>query len=292
MKLTKGKLEWLIRQKRKGASSCALARALRVSRQRIDQLWYAYRCTGQVPVLGRQIGRPRSILTTPEVRAILNAKERYRFGARMLEPIIRQRYGLHIPHNRIHRILREHGLAQPNERRQARRRWVRYEREHSCSAVHMDWHEGQFGQVCTVLDDASRKIMAAGEYPDATAHHTITLLDAAQRHARRWGTHIREVITDHGCQFTANKLDKHGRAETQFGAYLDANGIKHIKARVKHPQTNGKQEKWFHLYEQHRAAFPSLDAFVRWYNEVRPHSSLDFSRLETPHQAFVRKLPQ
>jgi hypothetical protein len=27
-----------------------------------------------------------------------------------------------------------------------------------------------------------------------------------------------------------------------------------------------------------------------WYNDVRPHRSLKFEELETPSQAFVRKL--
>jgi len=36
--------------------------------------------------------------------------------------------------------------------------------------------------------------------------------------------------------------------------------------------------------------FQSLDEIVRWYNEVKPHESLDFDHAETPAHAFVRKL--
>ncbi|MBI4139964.1 IS481 family transposase, partial [Candidatus Woesearchaeota archaeon] len=28
-----------------------------------------------------------------------------------------------------------------------------------------------------------------------------------------------------------------------------------------------------------------------WYNEKRPHRSLNFEALETPQQAFLRKMP-
>jgi putative transposase len=34
-----------------------------------------------------------------------------------------------------------------------------------------------------------------------------------------------------------------------------------------------------------------LREFIEWYND-RPHGSLDFDRLETPNQAFLRRMPQ
>jgi transposase InsO family protein len=53
---------------------------------------------------------------------------------------------------------------------------------------------------------------------------------------------IKEAITDHGSQYFANKTDKNGESESAFGQFLAKNEIKHILARVKHPQTNGKIE--------------------------------------------------
>ena len=43
--------------------------------------------------------------------------------------------------------------------------------------------------------------------------------------------------------------------------------------------------------EQKIGLFKSLDEFVYWYNYVKPHMSLNFDELETPYQAFLRKLP-
>ena len=37
--------------------------------------------------------------------------------------------------------------------------------------------------------------------------------------------------------------------------------------------------------------FETLDEFVEWYNHKRPHMSLNLNELETPYQAFLRKLP-
>lgn len=86
---------------------------------------------------------------------------------------------------------------------------------------------------------------------------------------------IREVITDHGTQFFANKMDKNGDSESAFDAFLAKNEIKHILARVKHPQTDGKIEIWYHTYEKSRKLFDDFDKFLNWYNSTRYHESLD-----------------
>jgi len=65
--------------------------------------------------------------------------------------------------------------------------------------------------------------------------------------------------------------------------------MQHIKCKIKHPQSNGKIEKWWDCYERNRKAFKTLEEFVNWYNCVKPHRSLNFDVLETPEQAFIRK---
>ena len=92
------------------------------------------------------------------------------------------------------------------------------------------------------------------------------------------------MISDHGVQFTSNN-----GGDSRFGDWLDAHSIKHILCRIKHPQSNGKIEKWFNLYENHPDNFPTLNKFMSWYNDIRPHRSLDWDILETPSQAFERK---
>ena len=53
------------------------------------------------------------------------------------------------PHNRIHKFLVEAGLAkeEPKEKRR-RKPYVRYEREHSMSAAHIDWFEKDGIKFC------------------------------------------------------------------------------------------------------------------------------------------------
>lgn len=61
---------------------------------------------------------------------------------------------------------------------------------------------------------------------------------------------VDEIITDRGTQFYANKKDKNGEGESSFSEFLNNNGIKHIKAGIRPPQTNDKIEKWFDTYEK------------------------------------------
>jgi putative transposase len=48
----------------------------------------------------------------------------------------------------------------------------------------------------------------------------------------------REILTDHGTQFVSAR--DRDEAHHTFKEFPGRHGIKHIIARVKHPQTNGK----------------------------------------------------
>jgi transposase InsO family protein len=43
------------------------------------------------------------------------------------------------------------------------------------------------------------------------------------------------------------------------------------------------------IYQRFRKDFSTFEEFVDWYNN-RPHGSLNFNKLETPEQAFWRKI--
>lgn len=101
---------------------------------------------------------------------------------------------------------------------------------------------------------------------------------------------IKQVICDHGSEFYANKRDKYGNADHKFENFCKEHGIIQALCGVGHPQTNGKLEKFFDIYDKRRWEFNSLDEFTQWYNLIRPHMSLDFDNLETPSQAFDNRL--
>ena len=137
------------------------------------------------------------------------------------------------------------------------------------TAVHLEWYTSKVNgkEVCVVLDDSSRCVLAGGEFEAATSENSIKLM----KNVRREFGHIRkveQVITDHGSQFYANKKYKNGRSNSKFLSFLTENEIKHIKARVKYPQTNGKTEKWYDTYEKTRIKFKNFYKFVNCYNSV------------------------
>lgn len=99
------------------------------------------------------------------------------------------------------------------------------------------------------------------------------------------------MLTDRGLQFYANAGERKAKGESEFERYLRINGIRHILGRVNHPQTNGKVERFYGTVEQKLRFFGSVEELVKWYNKAKPHMSLNFEELETPLQAFFRKLP-
>lgn len=281
MKLTRAKLVETLRVLNDGASKYQARKIGRITKQRVYQVWNAYNQTGKIPTIGKDVGRPGKPVEDWEASLVRVAWVKYRVSADTLERLIDRDYGQHIGHNRIHRIMLELGFAKRKAKKDVRKKeWIRYERRHSLTAVHIDWHYDGKTYVFAVIDDASRKILALLECASATTDASIQGMEEALKHGR-----IRQCISDHGPQFIANITDGNSR----FEAYLESKGIQQILCRIKHPQSNGKVEKWFETYDRHRHAFNNKEEFIHWYNEIRPHRSLHFEVLETPEQAFRRK---
>ena len=269
-----------------GMSTRGVAEELQISHERVRQIYIGYLKTGEIPEL-RSVGRPKKILTESEISLIIKSFLKYQISASLLSKMIYNEHRVKINHNKIHEILLKNNMAEKEPKRSRKRKpWIRYERQHSLTAVHMDWlYDEKIGKhIVAVIDDASRMILAYGEFEHATVENTILVLKKALQYGQ-----IRQVITDRGSQFTANKFDKYGNHKSKFAEFCRANNIKQILCRVKHPQSNGKIERWFGLYRQKRERFASLQDFVYWYNHVKPHLSLNFDELETPVQAFRRK---
>jgi putative transposase len=137
VKLNNRKIRWHIQEKLRGRGSGELALIQKATRRRVEQLWQTYKETRVIPTL-KKPGRPRSSRDLKEATIILEAYDQHKLGAVNLERIINAKLGVHIPHNRIHEVLRVNGKATPQPSKQQRRTWVRYERTHSMSLWHMD----------------------------------------------------------------------------------------------------------------------------------------------------------
>jgi len=102
---------------------------------------------------------------------------------------------------------------------------------------------------------------------------------------------ILEVITDHGSEFVNPHQEDHPDRDHEFERFLHKNDIEHTLCKVGRPQSNGKIERFFQTYEKHRWRFRTLSEFLTFYNEERPHMSLNWVNLETPAEAFGRLVP-
>lgn len=284
-KLNQRKIKWIVRQMALGELSvCQIARQQGITPRHARRVFERFKDDKRPRLLpcGR---KPRPILAS-EVRTVLAVRKQHPFGAVNLQAILDDG-GKHIPHNHVHKILKQQGLAVEEPNKQKRRKWIRYEREHSNSLWHIDYSKIDNEWVLGLLDDASRLATGYREFDCATAENAVTVLDRA---VKKYDTPI-QLLSDNGSHFASVIRETCPNPEDNiFQQRLDELGIQHIKARVNHPQTNGKLERWFGTIKILKQHFGTLRKAVYYYNYKRPHMSLNNGTLTTPAQAYNEKL--
>jgi len=280
-KLNNKKIRWIIRHKQlNDKTNQQIAISQNISVRWVQQLYEQYKRTGRMHVF-QKTGRKKKPIPKEIVDIILEEYSKTWHKAVFLEKTIYAKHKIRIPHNTIHMVLKGRGIAKNEPKKQKQRKWVRFERKHSLSLVQIDWHESKAvpgKHLIIYLDDASRKILAAGEYENATTENSIKALNQAVENTAEYGG-IECILSGNDSQFLV-----------EFNKALDKYGIGHIYSRVNHPQTVGKLERFHQTYQKHRGRFATLEEFVKWYNDVRVHMSLNMRHAETPSKAFIRKM--
>lgn len=295
-RLTDRRIEWLIRQAEGKAipreTVGQLAARWGVSVRWLRKLLQRWRQSGAVPRLNPRRRPPSRPLTEEEKRALEEEHRRSPRGATKLWRSLARR-GIRIPHEKVYRYAKSRGWAVPNPRKQRPRGRCRYEREHTGSLLHTDFHRTSLNHPHVILyeDDASRMVLGGGEFPEESTEHAIEVLEEAIATAASWGLTIRELNTDRGTEFFVSaKVDRPEAIPGRFQQFLAEHGIRHVVSRLKNPQTNGKLERLWYEYDRHRWRFATLREFIDWYNgEI--HDALWLEMFETPREAFQRKLP-
>ena len=263
-----------------------------VTQRRLRQLLQLWRTTGIVPRLNPKRRPPEPPLTDQQQLLLEREWQHRRQGPTKLWRAL-QRQGIKLSHQKVYQYAKSQGWSRPNPRKQKKRRRCRYEREHSGSLLHGDYHRTSEKHPYVILweDDASRKILAGGEFWERTSQHAVDTLREAIAHAAEFGLTIREVNTDRGTEFYCSpKRDGREEGETEFQRFLKEQGIRHVVSRVNNPQTNGKLERFWLEYDRHRWRFATLKEFMEWAND-QIHDGLWVEMYETPNIAFQRKLP-
>ena len=198
-------------------------------------------------------------------------------------------------------ILRRHGALYIHGRAPIQPAWQRFEHDAPNALWQMDF-KGHFALArgrchpLTVIDDHSRYNLALQACPRTDSNNVQEQLTAT---FRRYGLPLR-INTDNGPPFG---VPSGGRAAlTPLMAWLVRLGITLSHSRPRHPQTNGKNERFHRSMKAEvlaRRGFQSLEdaqqAFDRWrhiYNHERPHEAIGMQVPIERYRPSLRSFPE
>jgi len=279
-KLNKSRIKWLVRQVVKhGRKPSEVASVYEVSVRRVQQLVRHFKEHGTVPEL-RKERRPKTFLNEGQKEAINRVFNKTLLSPRLLYYELKKS-GTPVAKNKVYTYLKSQGKVIPDVKKQKQRKRCRYERKHSGSLVHTDWHRTTKKHPYCILyeDDASRKVLAGREFKALNGNNSAIIGEEAVKESAKLNVLIHAINADHGSEFTSD----------EYARFLNKNSIKMVFSRVKNPQTNGKLERLWYEYDRHRWHFSSLKEWIEFYNN-RLHGALKLEWAETPNEAFQRKL--
>jgi transposase InsO family protein len=209
------------------------------------------------------------------------------WGARKL-CVVLSREGIELPRSTIHRILLRHDLVRDQDRRPPALQ--RFERKQPNELWQMDF-KGPKGWPqpvgpLSVLDDHSRYLIALAATGTTQGEPVRQQLEEA---FQRCGV-PEEMLMDHGSPWWGHLAPL---GYTHLALWLMRQGIRLHWSRIRHPQTQGKVER-FHGSLQRaltRRGIPEQDLQAwlndyRWeHNHVRPHEALN---MRTPASLWNR----
>lgn len=282
-KLNKKKIKWIIREvERREQGVWSIARQQGITKQHVYRIVRNYK-NDKDPKL-KKCGRKPRLITEEERKLVIKTHKEYLASATMIEQILDEK-GVHINHNRIHKILLEAGFAKPNPKKQKKRKYKCYEKKYSLSMAHTDWAKYKGYNFILFEDDASRFILAYGKFKNANKKNSIKVFKESLKYGK-----YKLLHSDNGSVFRANEQEGKKLGEADFTSFWKSAGIKQIFTRVRYPQGNGKLERLNGTIKRLWKQLGSLDKAVEHYNYKRPHSGLTNGKLRTPHQAFLEKM--
>ena len=273
-----------------GANLSELCREFGISRP-TGYVWLRRGQAHGVVGLCERSRRPRSMpgRTASGVEDLIVELRRQRpdWGARKLQVLLQQR-GVELPVVTIHRILLRRGMVREQDRH--RPALQRFEREAPNQLWQMDfkspkgWNHA-VGPL-SVLDDCSRyAVLLEGTWSTRGEVVRERLESAFQSHGLP-----EQMLMDHGIPWWSGQG---ARGWTRLTVWLMQLGVGLLFSGVRHPQTQGKVERFHGTLEQARRkrGLPGMELQQAWlnefreeYNQVRPHEALG---MKTPASVWV-----
>lgn len=266
-----------------------IALAQKIDRSNVWRIKKKFESEGDYGLKDHKPGRLFEPLNAKFYELVVHEHKRNKCGARKLHAILKKR-GFKVSLRKISQVMVKEGLQKPFPKRQKPRKYKRYEWPLPNFMWHTDWHlikalnlKGK--QFLCYLDDCSRRVMGYGVFDSQTTKNSVLVLYKA---IAEHGVAPFELNSDRGSQFIPNKFDKKGKANSAFQDVLQELGILFIPSKARHPQTNGKLEKFHHILDtEFDDRFKTIDEFIRWYNDERASEALDYM---TPNEAYQKRL--
>jgi transposase InsO family protein len=275
------RVEFVIRHSR-GESISSLCREFEITRptgyvwiERFKQQGLA----GMTELSRRPAVCPHRTGATIERRVVELRRQRPDWGARKLAVLL-EREGVTLPIVTVHRILLRHGLVLASDSHAPATQ--RFQRERPNELWQMDF-KGQKGSAreasigpLSVLDDHSRYLVAL-QQTASTRYEPVR--ERLEEVFRTCGV-PEAMLMDHGVPWFNAQAPS---GWTRLQVWLMRQGIRCCFSGVRHPQTQGKVER-FHGALQRARRRPDgqrwlsqdwLDNFRQEYNHLRPHQALD-----------------
>jgi transposase InsO family protein len=244
----------------------------------------------------RPVRCPHQMSAPVEAAVVELRRSRPYWGPRRLVFELAKRRVAPVPsESAVYRALLRAGMIDPADRDRRSRKWKRWERGAPMELWQMDivggfaLADGTSAKALTGIDDHSRMCVAARLM---ARERTRAVCDGLGQALATYGP-PQQILTDNGKVFTGRF--HHPPVEVLFDAICREHGIEHLLTQPRSPTTTGKIER-FHRsmrveFLSDKTAFPTLkaaqqalDEWVSYYNNERPHQSLDMA---TPAQRFI-----
>tara|TARA_Y100000310_G_C20593126_1_gene769133 strand:- start:363 stop:1181 length:819 start_codon:yes stop_codon:yes gene_type:complete len=269
-----------------------IALAQNISRVAVWKIRKKYEQWGDDGLKDHKPGRLFEPLSLRFYKLVITEWKKTKYGARKLKAHF-DRKGYKVSLRKIQQVMVKEGFQKPNPKKQKPRKYKRYEWPIPNLMWHTDWHviKGKKNKkykgkkIIVYIDDCSRKIMSYGVFSRMTTKNSLSVFYTAiaEHEAQPW-----QLNSDRGSQFIPMRYDKHGKANHAFQEALKGLCIIFVPSRARHPQTNGKNEKWFDILEKEfDERFETMEGFITWYNNERLSEAVDYM---TPNEAYKKRL--
>ena len=287
------RIQFVVAARRPGADISALCRVFGISRKTGYKWLQRERDAHSVAALADRSRRPHRSpsRTSGQLTArVIAARQQYGWAGEKIAWLLEQE-GLRISPRTVDRIIQREGLTRRDAAHAAAP--GRFERAAPNELWQMDakgaYPVAPSGRChpLSVLDDHSRFAVGLFALPSLATH---PVQQALVQCFDRYGVPA-AMLMDHGTPWWAS-ASREGL--TALSVFLLKQGIRLIFAAVRHPQTQGKVERfhrtlgervrWHGLPTTLREFEARFAAFQREYNEVRPHEALG---MRPPASRFV-----